>query len=107
MANAIHLTDDSFNSEVLESKLPVLIDFSTPWCGPCKVLSPIIDELSVEMAGIVKFCKIDADEHPNASIEYGVRSMPTMLIFKDGAHIDTIVGAAPKKQIIERLKANI
>lgn len=107
MANALHLTDDMFKSEVLESQIPVLIDFWATWCGPCKMIAPIIDELAVEMAGKVKICKMDVDSNPNVPIEYGIRSIPTLLVFKNGALADTIVGAVPKKQIEERLNAHL
>ena len=101
----ITLTDDNFEQEVIKSDKPVLIDFWAVWCGPCKIIAPYIEELSNEYEGKVKIGKLDVDVNQQTSIKFGVRSIPTLLIFKDGKVKDTIIGAVPKAQIIKKLDA--
>jgi thioredoxin 1 len=103
----ITLTDDNFETEVIKSDKPVLIDFWAVWCGPCKMIAPIVEELSVEYDGKIKIGKLDVDENQQTSIKFGVRSIPTLLIFKDGQLKDTIIGAVPKNQIVQKLNAVI
>ena len=105
MANAITITDDSFQPEVVESSIPVLVDFWAVWCGPCRMVAPIVDELAVEYAGRVKVGKVDVDSEQKIAADYGIRSIPTLLIFKNGELADQIVGAVPKKQLVEKLEA--
>ena len=100
---ALEVTDDSFASEVLNSELPVLVDFWAEWCGPCKMVSPIVEELSNEYNGKVKVAKLDVDSNPKTATNYGIRGIPTLLMFKDGSAVDQIVGAVPKTHIAERL----
>jgi thioredoxin len=99
----IEFTDDNFETEVLQSNLPVLIDFWAVWCGPCKMIAPIVEELSTEFEGKMKIGKLDVDSNQKTSIKYGVRSIPTLLVFKDGKVADTIIGAVPKTHIVDRL----
>ena len=94
---ALEVTDDSFASEVLNSELPVLVDFWAEWCGPCKMVSPIVEELSNEYNGKVKVAKLDVDSNPQTATNYGSRGFPTLLMFKDGSAVDQIVGAVPIK----------
>lgn len=101
----ITITDQNFNSEVLKSDTPVLIDFWAVWCGPCRMIAPIVEELATEYSGKLKVGKLDVDNNQQSSINYGVRSIPTLLIFKDGQLKDTIIGAVPKAQIVQRLKS--
>jgi len=101
----ITLTDDNFEKEVINSDKPVLIDFWAVWCGPCKIIAPVMEELAAEYEGKVKVGKLDVDENQQASIKYGVRSIPTLLIFKNGKVKDTIIGAVPKSQIVQKLNA--
>ncbi len=105
MANAITITDDSFQSEVVKSTIPVLVDFWAVWCGPCRMVAPIVDELAVEYEGRVKVGKVDVDSEQKIAADYGIRSIPTLLIFKNGELADQIVGAVPKKQLVEKLEA--
>jgi thioredoxin 1 len=101
----IHLTDAEFDQEVLQSSLPVLVDFWAAWCGPCRMVAPIIDELSNDYAGRVKITKLDVDANPGKAGQFGIRSIPTMVLFKGGQIVDTLVGAMPKAAIAQRLDA--
>jgi thioredoxin 1 len=98
------ITDDNFQDEVLNSDLPVLIDFWAIWCGPCKMISPIVEDLATEYDGKAKIGKLDVDSNQQTSIKYGVRSIPTLLIFKGGELVDTIIGAVPKAKVVEKLE---
>ncbi len=101
----IEITDDNFENEVIKSELPVLIDFWAVWCGPCKMIAPIVEELSIEYDGKAKIGKLDVDSNQQTSIKYGVRSIPTLLLFKGGELKDTIIGAVPKTNLVEKLNA--
>ncbi len=103
----IEITDDNFETEVINSDLPVLIDFWAVWCGPCKMIAPIVEELATEYDGKAKIGKLDVDSNQQTSIKYGVRSIPTLLLFKDGELKDTIIGAVPKTNIVEKLNAQV
>jgi len=103
----VEITDQNFESEVIKSDKPVLIDFWAVWCGPCKLIAPIVEELATEYNGKVKIGKLDVDSNQQTSIKFGVRSIPTLLLFKDGKLKDTIIGAVPKGKIVEKLNAAI
>ena len=103
----VTITDDNFEQEVIKSDTPVLIDFWAVWCGPCRAISPIVEELAKEYDGKVKFGKLDVDNNQQTSIKYGVRSIPTLLLFKEGKLKDTIIGAVPKGHITQRLNSAI
>ena len=105
MSEPIALTDDNFTSEVLESDKPVLVDFWAAWCGPCRMVGPIVEEMVGEYEGRAKICKLDVDAAQKTAGEYGIRSIPTLLIFKEGKVADQIIGAVPKAQIAEKLDA--
>ena len=101
----ITFTDDNFEAEVINSDLPVLIDFWAAWCGPCKMIAPIVEELASEYDGKVKIGKLDVDDNQQTAIKYGVRSIPTVLLIKNGEVKDTIIGAVPKSVFEEKLNA--
>lgn len=105
MSKPIVLTDDNFNSEVLNASQPVLVDFWATWCGPCRMIAPIVQELSSEYEGRAKVGKLDVDAAQKTAAEFGIRSIPTLLIFKEGKVADQIIGAVPKGQITEKLEA--
>jgi len=103
----LNVTDDSFETEVLKSDKPVLIDFWAEWCGPCKVLGPIIDDVAPEFEGKVRFTKINIDENPNTAPKYGIRGIPTIMIFKNGDLAATNVGVLTKSELTNFLNENI
>jgi len=103
MGKALEVTDNSFEQEVLQSSLPVLVDFWAVWCGPCKAIAPVVEELAGEYEGKLKVMKLDVDENPRIPTSYGVQSIPTLLIFKDGQAAERVVGAVPKKMIVDKL----
>lgn len=95
----VELNNSSFESEVLKSNKPVLVDFWAPWCGPCKALAPVIDEISTEYADKLKVGKVNVDDNPEISMQYGIRSIPTLIVFKDGEVFEQVIGAVPKSEI--------
>lgn len=107
MATPLHLTDEMFETEVRNSDIPILIDFWATWCGPCRMIAPIVEELAVEYEGKAKICKLDVDNNQQTAMQFGIRSIPTILILKGGEVVDTIIGAVPKKQIVEKLNAHV
>ena len=107
MAHPQEVTDDSFQAEVLDADVPVLVDFWAEWCAPCKMIAPIVDALADEYDGKVKFAKMDVDTNPRTPMSYGIRSIPTLLIFSGGSPVDQVVGAVPKAALKGRLEKAI
>lgn len=107
MADTLQVTDDKFKQEVLESELPVLVDFWAPWCGPCRMVAPVVEEIAEQYIGKVKVVKLNTDENPNTASQYGIRSIPTLMIFKGGQRVDMVVGAVPKTTLATTLEKYI
>ena len=105
MANINEISDTTFKNEVLQSNVPVLVDFWAPWCGPCRALAPVLEELAGEYAGRAKIVKLNVDDHQSAAATYGVRSIPNLIIFKNGQVAQQIVGAVPKTKLTQALDA--
>ena len=103
--NLLHVTDASFENDVLQSDIPALVDFWAAWCGPCKMIAPLLDEISEDFAGKIKVCKMDVDSNPETSVKFNVRGIPTLLIFKNGNIEGTKVGALSKAQLVEFVEA--
>jgi thioredoxin 1 len=103
MAEPLKVDDKSFKDVVIEAKVPFLVDFWAPWCAPCRSIAPVVDELAGEYAGRVGFAKVNVDENPRVATEYGVRSIPTLLLFKDGKPVKQIVGLRPKAELKKNL----
>ena len=101
MADVQQVSDESFDREVLKAELPVLIDFWAPWCGPCKAIAPVVEELAKEYAGKLKVVKMNVDDNPQTPSKYGVRGIPNLILFKGGEVRDQIIGAVPKAQLVK------
>jgi len=100
----VEITDTNFEQEVLKSDVPVLIDFWAIWCGPCRVVAPVVEEIAGEYEGKLKVGKLDVDNNPQTAVKYGIRSIPTLLIFNKGEVSDQMIGALPKAQIVDRVE---
>ncbi len=104
MSKPIEVTDQNFKTEVLESSLPVLVDFWAPWCAPCRIVAPVVEEIAGEYQGMLKVGKLNTDENQQTAMEYRIMGIPTLGIFVGGKMVDQVVGAAPKPQIVEKIK---
>ncbi|WP_421997444.1 thioredoxin [Reyranella sp.] len=102
-----NVTDSSFQADVLDSSEPVVVDFWAEWCGPCKMIAPSLEQIAAEMDGKVKIAKLNIDENQNIAMKYGVRSIPTLILFKNGQPAATQVGAAPKGKLVDWINASI
>ena len=107
MQNIIEGSDLNFEQEVLKSDTPVLVDFWAPWCGPCRMVAPIVEEIADEYVGKIKVVKLNTDENQDTAFTYGIRSIPTLGIFKNGKVVDAVIGAVPKQHLEERIKPHL
>lgn len=104
-ANAVvHVTDNTFDAEVIKAERPVLVDFWAPWCGPCKAVGPVVEEIAEDYRGRLKVAKVNVDDNPSTAANYGIRSIPTLMLFKNGSQQDTLVGMAPKERLEDFVK---
>ncbi len=106
-ANVINLTDETFDREVLQSDLPVLVDFWAEWCGPCKMMAPTVDAIAAEYAGRLKVAKLDVDANGGSAMRYQIRGIPTLLLFKGGRVVDMRVGAVPKSEVVRMISPHL
>jgi thioredoxin 1 len=107
MGNAVAVTEQTFDTEVLQSKEPVLVDFWAAWCGPCRVIAPTVEELAVEYKGRLKVVKVDVDQNQEISIRYGVQSIPTLMVFKGGQMVERVLGAMPKPRLVSLIQPHL
>jgi thioredoxin 1 len=107
MKNIVEGNDFNFEQEVLQSDMPVLVDFWAPWCGPCRIVAPIVEQIADEYQGKIKVVKLNTDENQSTAITYGIRSIPTLGIFKDGQVVDAVIGAVPKNYLVEKIKPHL
>ncbi len=107
MAKPIAVTDATFNEEVIQSDIPVLNDFWAEWCGPCKMIAPILEEIAEEYEGKLKVTKLDVDQNPITMMEFGIMSIPTLILFKGGRPVERLVGAMPKARLLSRIKPHL
>ncbi len=103
-ADTVELRDSTFESEVIESETPVLVDFWAPWCGPCRMLAPVVEEIATSYTGRLKVGKVNVDDNQEITMKYGIRSIPTLILFKNGKAVDQVIGAVPKSEIERMVK---
>ncbi|MEX1054772.1 MAG: thioredoxin [Rhodothermales bacterium] len=101
----IHVSDSNFRQEVINADVPVLVDFWAAWCGPCRMIAPMVEELAREFDGRAKIAKLDVDHNPQVAMQFGIRSIPTLLFFKDGQVVDQLIGASSKRSLADKLEA--
>ncbi len=103
----LEVSDATFDAEVLQAGVPVLVDFWAAWCGPCRMIAPVVKEIASEQAGVLKVAKLDVDQNPTTATRFGVQSIPTLIVFKDGQPVERIVGYMPKERLMERVRPHL
>jgi thioredoxin 1 len=107
MSQALEVNDQSFEKEVLQADLPVLVDFWAPWCGPCRMVAPVVDDIAGQYDGRLKVVKLNTDDSPNTAVRYQIMSIPTLLLFKNGKAVEQIVGAQPKQAMVGKIEPHL
>jgi len=107
MTEMFSVNEDNFQAEVLDSKLPVIVDFTAVWCGPCKMLDPVVEELGKELDGIIRIAKLDVDDNPNLAMQYQVMGVPTLMLFKNGEAVERVTGYQPKDRLMKEFNQHL
>jgi len=107
MAEIVHVSDDNFEAEVVESELPVLVDFWAPWCGPCRAITPILEKLAERFEGKLKICKVNTDESPETPGKFNIHGIPTLIVFKGGEEVDRQVGLTPEPLLVQKIEPHL
>ena len=107
MSEPVHVTDDTFEAEVVQSAIPAIVDFWAPWCAPCYMIAPILEEIAEEYDGQLKVTKLDVDQNPQVATQFGIMSIPTMILFKDGEAVERLIGYMPKERLLEKITPHL